>query len=74
MGNVKFVNCFKVYKPNDNAPDFVKANIVTNKTELLAWLKDQPEDIRLGIKESSKGTYYMAVNEYKPKEKTDLPF
>lgn len=78
----QFVNGIRAFKPNEKAPSFVKANLTVNKTELLEWLDTQPDEIRVSMKESQKGSYYLEVDSYqrqetKPKEdevKDDLPF
>lgn len=64
-----FVNGLRVFKPGDNVPTFIKANLVINKKEMSEWLKTQPDEIRIDIKESrDKGTWYSAVNNFVPKE------
>ena len=70
MGEKKFVDGLRVFKPRDNAPEFVKANLVIKKSELEAWLRNQGEEVRIDILESREGKWYSAVNEYK---KADAP-
>ena len=65
MGDKKFVDGLRVYKPRDNAPEFVKANFVINKAELEAWLRNQGDEIRIDLKESREGKLYCDVNEWK---------
>lgn len=86
MEGKKFAEGLRIFKPNAKAPAFVKADIVIKKEELINWLKDQPgEDIKLSVKESTKGNWYAEVNDYKPtqpqvqgtakiEEDNDLPF
>ena len=73
MAEKQFPNGIRAFKPNEKAPDFVKADLTINKAELTTWLQSQPDTIRLSVKESQKGTYYVEVNTFEPKS-TDLPF
>jgi hypothetical protein len=67
----KFVSGLRVFKPGSKTPDFIKANLVINKSELSEWLKTQGNEIRIDLKESKgKGSWYFEVNDYVPKEKT----
>lgn len=63
-----FPNGIKAFKPNDKAPEFVKADIIINKSELIQWLDDKDNEVKLTVKLSKGGTYYLEVNEYKPKQ------
>jgi hypothetical protein len=85
MADKKFVSGIKVYKPRDNAPSFVKANLVIDKQSLVSFLDDQAgNELRVVLKESQKGTYYLEVDSYQQssaqpsrpvKDETDsLPF
>lgn len=65
MGDKKFVDGLRVYRPRDNAPEFVKANLVINRAELEAWLRNQGDEIRIDLKESREGKLYCDVNEWK---------
>ena len=60
-----FPNGIKAFKPNDKAPEFVKADILINKSELIQWLGDKDNEVKLTLKLSKGGTYYLEVNEYK---------
>lgn len=62
-----FPDGFRVFKPNDNAPEFVKVNIVVNH-EFLEWFNNNVEggEIRIDIKESRNGKYYPQKNDFKP--------
>ena len=73
MAEKQFPNGIRAFKPNEKAPAFVKADLTINKAELTTWLQSQPDTIRLSVKESQKGTYYVEVNTFEPKS-TDLPF
>ena len=81
MAEKQFPNGIRAFKPNDKAPDFVKVDLTINKSELTTWLQSQPDTIRLSIKESQKGTYYIEVNTFTPQpqnapniKEDDLPF
>ena len=64
---VKFVDGLRAFKPHANAPDFVKAALEINISELLGWLNAQDgEKVRLDLKESKSGTYYCSVNDFTP--------
>ena len=65
---VVFIDGVNVFQPNEKAPDFVKASLVINRTQ---------------IKESKQGKLYASVDTFKPKPKAegatveatdDLPF
>ena len=65
-----WVDGLRVYKPDERAPDFVKANLVINKAEMLAWLATQPVDkIKVQMKEARSGNYYAEVDTYQRQEK-----
>ena len=48
---VIFVDGLNVYTPSDNAPEWIKANMVINPTKLVKWLQ-QNDDY---LKESKHG-------------------
>lgn len=77
----------RVYKPNEAAPDFIKANIVISVTDFTNWLEQHatPEgSVRLVVKESKGGKYYASLDHFVSPIKstqsetdinpTDLPF
>jgi hypothetical protein len=81
MSTKEFPDGIRVFKPNDKAPSFIKGNISIKKSELINWLQSQGEEVKLNIKESQKGTYYLEVDTYKREAKPanqeitgDLPF
>ena len=61
---VKFVNGLRAYKPSDKAPTFIKANLTINRNELMMWLNDQGEEIKIDMKESKAGGLYFSVNDF----------
>lgn len=73
MADKVFPEGIRVFKPNEKAPAFVKGEIVLKKSELAKWIKDQPEEVRLSIKESQKGSYYLEVNNWQPKNQASQP-
>lgn len=73
---VIFVDGLNVFTPNENAPDWIKADMVINPTKLVKWLEVNNEhltegkeglELRLQIKESKGGKLYASVDTYKPK-------
>ena len=67
--NKKFVNGLIVKKPNEKAPDFIKANISIKREDLIEWLNSQQGDwVNVDIKESQGGKWYAEVNDWKPKQ------
>ena len=64
MADKKFPEGIKAFKPSDKAPGFIKANIQVSKQELINWLQGQPDTVKLSLKESQKGTYYLEVDTY----------
>ena len=72
MSDIQFIDGLAIFKPNDNAPDFVIANGSIKVEEMKAWLAKQTEPmVRIDIKASRAGKYYASVNDFKPKEKPD---
>ncbi len=61
-----FPKGFKVFKPSDKAPDFVKVNIVIDH-EFLQWFNENQHEgeVRVDIKESKNGKYYPQRNDFK---------
>ena len=62
----QFVDGLRAFKPNEKSPDFIKANVVIHTADLVKWLETQPEKIKIDLKESQKGSWYMEVNTWKP--------
>jgi hypothetical protein len=71
------------FKPNEKAPDFVKASVMVTPNELISWLKENSDyltdykgnkQLKLQLLENEKGLYFV-VDTYQPtKQTTDLPF
>jgi len=67
MSEQQFVDGIRVYPPNDNAPDFIKYNLVIDPATLRGWLDKQgTEQIRVDLKLGRSGKPYLAVNDWKP--------
>jgi hypothetical protein len=61
----EFIDGLRAFKPREGAPSFVIANLVVKKSELVNWLAQQDEEIRLDLKEAKNGSYYLQTNDYK---------
>jgi len=67
MSDIEFLNGISVKAPHIKAPDFVKGSISIKREELISALSEKNEEwINLDIKVSKKGTWYMAINTWKP--------
>ena len=67
----KLVNGLWVYKPNDKAPDFVKANLSISVDDFIDYLKanQTPKgQIKIDILESRDDKYYAKLNNWTPQE------
>lgn len=67
-----------VFNPHENAPEFIKADIILTPSDLFDWLgvnadllqdTGHGEQIRLTLKESQKGSLYLEVNTFKKTSK-----
>lgn len=70
-----FVNGLRVYKPNENAPDFVKLNFQVFVDDLVQFLqenKDEKGQVRFDMKKSKEGKLYLELNTYKKAENKDV--
>ena len=73
-----FVNGMIIKKPNDNAPEWVKAkmlsNLMTSRAGSVALsLPTLMTRINIDIKESQKGTWYAERDTWKPEKKAFRP-
>lgn len=78
MTDVVFAEGISAFKPHERAPEFVKANITVEAKKFQDWLQTHPElrdaegRVRLSVLQSKeKGTYYIAVDTYKPEPKSE---
>ena len=78
---VIFVDGLNIYTPSENAPDWVKADMVINPTQLVKWLEQNDQylregkrglELRLQIKQSAQGKLYASVDTYQPKLKEEV--
>ena len=78
---VVFVDGLNIYTPSENAPEWVKADMVINPTQLVKWLEQNDQylregkrglELRLQIKQSAQGKLYASVDTYQPKLKEEV--
>jgi len=77
MANKKFANGFYGKQPRQNAPSFVKGTIDIEVEEAIQWLKANVNEkgyVKLDILQGKEDMLNIYLNEYKPKQKSDLPF
>jgi len=75
MSDNEFVDGLRAFKPHENAPDFIKANLVISKHDLMTWLEGRPDNIRIDLKESKAGDkYYLAVNNWVPENQAQATY
>lgn len=64
-----FVNGM-VVKRNDNAPEYVLANLSIKRTDLIEFLRDQDSDwLNVALKRAKSGKCYAELDTWKPTEK-----
>ena len=71
----------RVFAPKENAPSFVKGQIIISPNELFTWLKENPDvltdykgakQLKLSITERKDGSgWNTLVDTYKPKNEPD---
>jgi len=73
-----FVEGIRAFEPHQNAPSFVKANIIISLNELIAFAKESPEllseyegkkQLKIQLLESKQGNLYFVVDTFKPEPK-----
>jgi len=71
--DIVFVDGLRVYKPNEKAPAFIKAELEFEMPPFIAWARQYAKGVkvRITIKESQKGTYYGSLNTFEPSK--DIP-
>lgn len=78
---VVFVDGLNIFTPSENAPEWVKADMVINPTQLVKWLEKNDQylregkrglELRLQIKQSAQGKLYASVDTYQPKLKEEV--
>lgn len=68
-GNTEFIDGLRIYAPNERAPDYIIANGEIDSLALSAWLASHPGKVRIVIKRSQGGKYYVALDAYKREER-----
>ena len=69
MNDKQFVNGM-IVKRNDQAPDYVLANLSIKRGELVAFLDQQPGDwVNVALKRAKSGKCYAELDTWKPTEK-----
>lgn len=80
MSDKKFIKGIRAFKPK---VDFIKAELVISLNELVQFCKENPDmlteyngvkQLKIQVKETKDGKVYVDLNNYQPKEKSDLPF
>jgi hypothetical protein len=68
----QFIPGLIVKAPHQRAPEYVRAKLSIKREELLAWLQQQSGDwINADVKVSRNGKWYCAIDEWKPKGKSE---
>ena len=67
-----FPQGIRAFKPRPNAPEWIIGDISINRDELVAWLQNQPNEVKLQLLLSKKDTFYLKINDWKPAEKPDF--
>lgn len=69
MNDKIFVNGI-VVKRNDNAPEYVLANLSIKRTDLIEFLRQQDSDwLNVALKRAKSGKCYAELDTWKPTEK-----
>lgn len=68
MAEAIFPTGIRAYKPNSNAPEYIIAELDIQRDDFLAWLHSQGDRVKLTVKLSKTGTYYVQVNDFKVRE------
>jgi hypothetical protein len=73
MADKKFATGIYADAPHPNAPEFVKARLSIKVQDAIAFLKEHEKQsgyVDLDVKESREGKWYVELNEYQPKERS----
>ena len=62
--------------PPENAPEFVKGRLSIKLDEFVAWAQNNASNgwINLDLKVGRSGKPYVALNTWKPKDESHVPF
>ena len=70
MADIEFIDGLIFKAPNEKAPEYVKAKLSINIQKLIAWAKQQNSEwVNADVKVSQKGSWYAAVDNWKPEPK-----
>jgi len=61
---------FYAKKPSERAPDFIKAGISVKVEDAIEYLTQNQNEagyVNFDLKESQSGSFYLQLNNYKPK-------
>ena len=76
MAEPIFIDGMRIFKPHENAPDFVIGSISIDRAIFQVWLNNQTKQkINIDVKRSKKGNYYAQLNTFEPKPRgnNDIP-
>lgn len=74
MADKQFLDGIRAFRPNEKAPEYVIANLVINVSELESFLKKQTNnEVKVDLKRSQKGSFYLEVNSWQPKTTNAQP-
>jgi hypothetical protein len=62
-----FTDGLRAYKPRDNAPDWVKADLAIDVAKFTVFINDHAKpdgSVRIQIKEGKTGNYYAALDQW----------
>jgi hypothetical protein len=77
MADKKFAKGFYGKQPRQSAPSFVKGTISIKLDDAIEWLEANVNEkgyINLDILDGKEDKLTICLNEYKPKQTSDLPF
>tara|TARA_R110000803_G_scaffold10308_5_gene31694 strand:- start:4891 stop:5160 length:270 start_codon:yes stop_codon:yes gene_type:complete len=62
-----------LFKRNEKAPDFVVGGLSIKVEEAIPFITEHQKNgwVNLDVKKSKKGTYYLELDTWESKEKTD---
>ena len=72
-----FADGMRFFNPSENAPEWVKGNILINAEQFINFLQNNKREdgtVRLNLKKSKdKGTLYFQLDTYVSKQEKELP-
>jgi len=73
--SIQFAEGISIYEPHQNAPDFIKGDVVITEEFLNTFKKNcfkntkGVNQMRMNLNLSKKGTLYLSINDYRPQPK-----